>query len=100
MNHKLDKHGIFFLLTLSLLPLYDGMSEEEVPWENKMKSKRQRRRQANDVQDIELGKKRTEAYLKATQDSFEAAIERANKLGLADTGVLAGPRVPVKRPDK
>lgn len=76
------------------------MSEEEAPRGNKMKSIRQRRRQANDVEDIELGKKRTEAYLKATQASFEAAVERANKLGLADTGILAGPRVQVKRPDK
>lgn len=65
-----------------------------------MKSKRQRRRQKNDVHDIELGKKRAQAYLKATQAEFEASVERANALGLAEVGVLAGPRVRVKRLDK
>jgi hypothetical protein len=63
-----------------------------------MKTKRQRRRQANDVLDGELGQKRLEAYLKATDASFKAAVERANALGLADVGVLAGPRVRGKRP--
>lgn len=62
-----------------------------------MKSTRQRRRQTNDFEDIELGKKRAEVYLKATEASFKAAVERANALGLADVGALAGP---VKRLDK
>jgi len=65
-----------------------------------MKTKHRPRRPANGVLDSELGWKRAEAYLKATQASFEAAVQRANALGLADTGVLAGPRVRVKRPDK
>jgi len=64
-----------------------------------MKSKHYRpRRQANDVLDSESGRKRAEAYLKATQAEFEAAVERASALGLADAGVLAGPRVRAKRP--
>ena len=65
-----------------------------------MKSKHRPGRQANDILDSKLGQKRAEAYLKATQASFEAAVERANALGLADTGVLAGPRRRVKRPDE
>lgn len=65
-----------------------------------MKTKHQPRRQANDVLDIELGQKRMEAYLKATQTAFEAAVERASTLGQAATGVLAGPRVRAKRPEE
>lgn len=65
-----------------------------------MKSKRQRRRQANVVLDIEQGKKRAEAYLRATEASFKTAVERANALGLVDTGLLAGPRVRLRHTDK
>lgn len=62
-----------------------------------MQTKRKPRRQANDPLDNKLGQQCAEAYLKATQAEFEAAIERARKLGLTDTGVLAGPRLRAKR---
>ena len=65
-----------------------------------MKTKHRPGRQANDILDSKLGQKRAEAYLKATQASFEAAVKRAKALGLADTGVLAGPRVRAKSSDK
>ena len=65
-----------------------------------MKTKHQRGRQAKEDFDSALGQKRMAEYLKATQASFEAAVERASKLGQAATGVLAGPRVRVKGPDK
>lgn len=45
------------------------------------------------LEEKELGKKRMDAYLKATQPAFEAAVARASALGPAATGVLAGPRV-------
>ena len=65
-----------------------------------MKKKHRPGRKANDVLDSSLGKKRMDAYLKATQAEFEAAVERASALGQAATGVLAGPRVRVRRPDE
>lgn len=65
-----------------------------------MKTKHQPVRQANDVLDSALGKKRMEAYLKATQPEFEAAVERASTLGQAANGVVAGPRVRVKLPEE
>jgi hypothetical protein len=61
-----------------------------------MKTKHRPSRQEKDVLDSELGQKRMEAYLKATQAEFEAAVERANTLGQAADGVLAGPRVRAK----
>lgn len=45
------------------------------------------------VMDLEVGKKRMEAYLKATQPAFEAAVAHANTHAVSHTGVLAGPRV-------
>lgn len=65
-----------------------------------MKSKYQSGRQVNDVLDSSLGKKRMDEYLKATQASFEAAVVRANKLGQAANGVLAGPRIRAKHTDE
>lgn len=61
-----------------------------------MKTKHQHGRQAKDVLDSALRKKRMDEYLKATQTEFEAAVERASTLGQAPNGVLAGPRVRVK----
>lgn len=65
-----------------------------------MKTKHRLGRQGNDDLERALGQKRMDAYLKATQTSFEAAVERASALGQADDGVLAGPRVRFKRPNK
>lgn len=63
-----------------------------------MKTKHRRGRQTKD--DSTLGQKRMDAYLKATQASFKAAVERASTFGQAATGVLAGPRVRAKRSDE
>lgn len=65
-----------------------------------MKTKHQARRQANDTQDSARGRKRMDDYLRNTQDSFKAAVERASTLGQVTNGVLAGPRRRVKRPDE
>lgn len=65
-----------------------------------MKKKHQRGRQTKEDFDSALGQKRMDEYLKATQAKFEAAVARASTLGQAATGVLAGPRVRVKRPEE
>lgn len=65
-----------------------------------MKTKHPRGRQTKEDLDIALGRKRMDAYLKATQASFEAAVARASTLGHAADGVLAGTRVRVKRKDE
>jgi hypothetical protein len=43
------------------------------------------------VVELELRQKRMQRYLKATQASFELAVERSSSLGKAANGVLAGP---------
>lgn len=61
-----------------------------------MKIKPRRGRQPKEDFENAVGQKRMEAYLKATQAEFEAAVERANLLGRDVNGVLAGPRVRLK----
>ena len=61
-----------------------------------MKKKQRRGRQTKENFDSAVGQKRMEAYLKATQSQFEAAVERASLLGQEANGVLAGPRVRLK----
>lgn len=67
---------------------------------NPMKTKHRPVRPVNDDLDSSLGKKRMDEYLKATQASFEAAVERASTLGQATNGVLVGPRRRGKQPDE
>lgn len=62
-----------------------------------MKTKHQRR-QAKEGFDNAMGQKRMEEYLRATQATFEAVVAQASTLGQEANGVLAGPRVRVKRP--
>lgn len=61
----------------------------------RMSRRRQAREELGDA-----GQKRMVEYLRATQTAFEAALVRANALAQSDSGVLAGPRVRLKRPSE
>jgi len=66
-----------------------------------MKGKGRRRRQARKgLADDVSSQKRMAEYLKATQPAFEAAMARVSTLGQSATGVLAGPRMRLKRPSE
>ena len=59
-----------------------------------MKSKSEQTKKSENARlACEKGQARMEAYLKATADSFEAAVLRSCKLGTAANGVLVGPVV-------